>query len=214
MNNTMAVESGDEYMQDLKENTEYTGIHPQKFALWLGMAGMTMFFAALTSALILKKGDFRTWENFKLPSVFMLSTLLIISVSVSMHLALRSYRAAKFAQFRWLFFVSFILGIVFLISQWMGFSALKAMGFPLTGNISGQFVYALASIHGVHIALGLLVTLIMVVKAIRARKDPQYEMSNIVNPKRRLHLELLAGYWHYIDIVWIYLYVFFYFNYQ
>ena len=208
------MQSGDEYMQELKQNTEYTGIHPQKFALWIAMAGMTMFFAALTSALILKKGDFKTWENFKIPSVFMVSTLMIISLSVVMHFSLVSYRNAKFTAFRWLFFLGFLLGIAFLLTQWLGFNALKNMGFPLTGNIAGQFVYMLAIVHGVHIIGGLVVTLIALIRAVRARKDPLYELKNIINPKRKLRMELLVSFWHYIDIVWIYLYVFFYFNYQ
>ena len=66
----------------LKERTEYTGIHPQKFALWIGMASMTMFFAAITSALLVKKGDYRSWENFRLPTVFLFSTITVALVSV------------------------------------------------------------------------------------------------------------------------------------
>ena len=215
MNNTMVMNSGeDEYMQELKEKTEYTGVHPQKFGLWLAMASMTMFFAALTSALILKKGDFRSWENFKLPNVFLLSTVVIVSLSVSMHSALICYRKAKFTAFRWLFFLGFILGIVFLLSQWMGFRALAAMGFPLTGNIAGQFVYLLAAMHGLHIVIALLVTGLVLIFAVRARKDPLFELRNIINPKRKLHMELLVTFWHYIDIVWIYLFVFLYLNYR
>lgn len=215
MKYTMAMERGeDEYMNELKKNTEYTGIHPQMFGLWLAMAGMTMFFAALTSALILKKGDFKSWENFKLPNVFMLSTLVIILLSVTMHSALISYRKARFTAFRWLFAGGFVLGLAFLFTQWMGFIALKDMGFPLTGNISGQFIYMLAIVHGAHISIALLITLVALIKAIRARKDPLFELRNIINPKRKLQMELLVTFWHYIDIVWIYLFVFFFFNYK
>jgi cytochrome c oxidase subunit 3 len=211
----MAIERGeDEYMNDLKKNTEYTGIHPQMFGLWLAMAGMTMFFAALTSALILKKGDFKSWENFKLPNVFWFSTLVIIMLSVAMHAALISYRKAKFTAFRWLFSGGFVLGLAFLFTQWMGFIALKDMGFPLTGNISGQFIYMLAIVHGAHISIALLITLVALIKAIRARKDPLFELRSIINPKRKLQMELLVTFWHYIDIVWIYLFVFFFFNYR
>ena len=88
------------------------------------------------------------------------------------------------------------------------------MGFPLTGNIAGQFVYMLAIAHGAHIAIALLVTGIALIKAVRARKDPLFELRNIINPKRKLQMQLLVTFWHYIDIVWIYLYVFFYFNYR
>ena len=215
MKYTMAMERGeDEYMNDLKKNTEYTGIHPQLFGLWLAMASMTMLFAALTSAMILKKGDFRTWENFKLPDVFMLSTLLIVMLSVVMHTALINYKKANFAAFRWLIFGGFVLGLSFLFTQWRGFVAMKTLGFPLTGNISGQFIYMLAVVHGFHIAIALLVTLVVLIKAVRSRKDPLFELRNIINPKRKLQMQLLVTFWHYIDIVWIYLYLFFYFNYR
>jgi cytochrome c oxidase subunit III len=205
---------GDEYMDELKSTTEYTGVHPQKFALWVAMASMTMFFAALTSALILKKGDFRSWENFKLPVTFLYSTLLIVGVSVCMHLSLVSYRRASFAAFRWLLFLAFALGVGFLFTQWQSFLALTAIGKPLTGNIAGQFVYLIASLHGLHIVAGLGVTAVALIAAIRARKDELFELRNIINPKRKLHMELLVMFWHYIDIVWVYLYVFFYLNYQ
>ena len=87
-------------------------------------------------------------------------------------------------------------------------------GMTLTENLSGSFLYLITSAHGVHIIVGLVVMLIFLVNAFRNRKDPIYELRDIINPKRQLHLELLVGFWHYIDAVWIYLYVFLYFNYR
>jgi cytochrome c oxidase subunit 3 len=198
----------------LKERMEYTGIHPQKFALWLAMASMTMFFAALTSALIVKKADVQTWENFRLPNIFFFSTLAVVAVSVLMHSSLVLYRKSKFTAFRWTLFFAFIMACLFLLLQWGGWKKLTAMGMPLDGNLSGSFIYLITSMHGLHIAGGLLVTLYFLISAIRSRKDPIYELRNIANPKRIFNLEMLVSYWHFIDVVWIYLYVFFYLNYQ
>jgi cytochrome c oxidase subunit 3 len=198
----------------LKEKTEYTGVHPQKFALWLAMASMTMFFAALTSALLVKKGDFRVWENFRLPSVFAFSTVTVVAVSIAIHSALLCYRKAKFTAFRWLMVLSFTFGGLFLVLQYTGWNMLSAMGMTLTGNLSASFIYMITAMHGAHIIGGLVAMLFFLVFAIRSRKDPIYELRNIINPKRQLNLEMLAGYWHFVDIVWIYLYVFFLMNYQ
>ncbi|MDB5282513.1 MAG: coxC [Bacteroidota bacterium] len=198
----------------LREKTEYTGVHPQKFALWIGMGTIAMFFAALTSAFLIKKGDFRVWENFRLPSIFLYSTIAVVAVSITMQLSLRSYKKAQFATFRVLLFVSFLLACLFLGLQLYGWSVLKHMGLPLTGNLSGSFIYLITSMHGVHIIGGIVVTLVFLVFAIRSRKDPIFELRSIINPKRQLNLELLVNYWHFIDIVWVYLYVFFYLNYQ
>ena len=198
----------------IKDKTEYTGIHPQKFALWVAMASITMFFAALTSALLVKKGDFRTWENFKLPTVFLFSTLTIIMVSICLQYALASYRSAKFKQFRWFMFGSFFLACLFLALQFDGWMVMQRGGMTLTENSSGAFIYVITGAHGLHIIGGLVVMLIFLIHAFRHRNDELYELRNIINPKRQLHLELVVGYWHFVDAVWIYLFVFFYLNYR
>ena len=197
----------------LKEKTEYTGVHPQKFALWIAMASMSMFFAALTSALLVKKGDYRSWENFTLPTVFLFSTISVIGVSVCIHAALISYRKAKFETFRWLMFFSFLLGCLFLALQLSGWNVLIQGGMTLTQNLSGSFIYVITAAHGVHIILGLIVMLVFILNAFRNRKDPIYELRDLINPRRQLNLELLVSYWHYVDAVWVYLYVFFLLNY-
>lgn len=203
-----------EYLKGLKETTEYTGVHPKKFILWLAMASMTMYFAALTSALIIKKGDFKVWENFKFPVEFMYSTVAIIAVSVLMHMAFVSYRKLQFAAFRKLLIAGFIGALLFLGLQYFAWYKLTNMGMPITGNIAGQFIYLISYAHAFHIAVGLFVTAIFLFFSFKARKDTKFELSNIANPDRLLHMELLVYFWHFIDIVWIYLYFFFYFNYQ
>lgn len=198
----------------MKEKMEYTGVHPQKFALWLGMASMTMFFAALTSALLVKKGDYQVWENFELPKVFIASTVAVVATSALIHGSLLCYRKAKFAAFRSLLFLSFITGLFFLGLQYIGWHQMTAMGMTLTGNISASFIYLITAAHGAHIVAGLVVTLLFLVFAWRSRKDPLYELRSIINPKRQLNLEMLVSYWHFVDIVWVYLYIFFLMNYQ
>lgn len=198
----------------VEQKTEYTGVHPQKFALWIAMASMSMFFAALTSALLVKKGDFRSWENFRLPSVFLFSTISVIAVSICIHGSLICYRKAKFAQFRWLMFASFALGCLFLALQLTGWNVMINGGMTLRENLSGSFIYLITGAHGLHIIAGLVLMLVFLFQALKNRKDPIYELRDIINPKRQLHLELLVSYWHYVDAVWVYLYVFFYLNYQ
>lgn len=207
----MNVTLNEGIQRDKKENT---GIHPQKFALWLGMASITMFFVALTSAVLVKKGDYKVWENFRLPGIFAYSTAAVIAVSVVIHLALISYRRAKFTAFRWLLFFSFLLGCTFLILQWLGWKQLAAMGMTLTENVSGSFIYLITSMHGLHIIGGLLALMLFLIFAIVKRNDPIYELRNIVNPKRQVNMEMLVTYWHFVDVVWVYLYIFFLLNYQ
>ncbi len=197
-----------------REKTEYTGVHPQKLGLWIAMASMSMFFAALTSALIVKKGDYQVWENFRLPNVFLFSTATVILLSGFIHSALLYYRKAQFSTFRWFMFASFLLGCLFLALQLTGWNVLQKGGMTLTENVSGSFIYVITGAHGAHIIAGLIVMLVFLINAVRSRNDEIYELRNIINPKRQLNLELLVSYWHYVDAVWVYLYVFFYINYQ
>ena len=208
------LQAGEKYKEELKSNTEYTGVHPQKFALWLAMASMTMFFAGLTSAIILRRGDFKSWEAFKFPTAFIYSTVAVLAVSVLMHLSLVNYRKAQFSTFRKLLFAGSIMTIVFLLCQVNALHVLNEMGKPLAGTMSGSFIHMMAYVHGFHIVVALFITWIFLFYAVRARKRDSFELKNIVNPKRQLQLELLVSFWHYIDIVWIYLYVFFYLNYK
>lgn len=193
----------------IESTTEYTGVNPKKFALWLAMAGMAMFFAALLSALILKRGDFKAWEEFKLPSQFLYSTIMAILTSVSFQFSLVQYRRKNFSNFRGLFATGLGLAVTFLFCQLQGREALNAIGKPITGNISGQFIYMLSYLHAFHIVVGLLVAIIFYGIAIAVRKKDAFETKGVVNPERQLHLELLVQFWHFIDAVWIVLYLFF-----
>lgn len=198
----------------LESTTEYTGVNPKKFMLWLAMAGMAMFFAALLSALILKRGDFKVWEEFKLPTVFLYSTIVIVLASVLFQISLELYRKTNFSLFRAVFALAFAMTILFLFLQLQGWHVLTAIGKPITGNISGQFIYMLSYLHAFHIAIGLLITLLFFGIVMAVRKKDVFETAGKVNPDRQLHLELLVQFWHFIDVVWVVLYLFFYFNYR
>lgn len=190
------------------------GVHPKKFMLWLGMASITMFFAVTTSALLVKKGDQQYWMNFELPKIFMVSTLVVVASSAAMQAALNAFRKERFSLYRKLLTAASVSGVLFLIMQYVGWNAMQSMGIFLDGNASGSFIYVLSGAHGLHIVGGLIALLIAMYKAHRARRDPLFEIKHILNPKQVLSLEILTTYWHFVNIVWVYLFVFFYFNYQ
>lgn len=188
-------------------------IHPYKVILYISMASILMFFAITTSALLVKKGDVVSWEAFTLPSIFYFSTLVLIGGSALMHLSKNLYAKGSFAPARLVMALSIIVSIAFIYVQYLGFGKLAEIGKPLTGNASGSFVYVIVLAHALHIVGGLFFSLIIWIKAIRNRNDKNFELNNTVNPKRLLAFELLTIYWHFIDFVWIYLFIFFYFNY-
>lgn len=186
----------------------------QRLMLYIAMASITMFFAVTTSALLVKKADVLNWAQFPLPSTFILSTIFAVTSSVGFFLSYKCYKVQKFNISRWALFLSGLLGVAFLISQFMGFESLKAMGLPLTGNVAGSFIYFLALAHGAHIVGGLIALTIVLLKSYLLRNDLQFEGAGKLNIKRLYSLEILTSYWHFVNVLWVYLFLFFYFNYQ
>ena len=172
-----------------------------------------MFFAITTSALLVKKGDIVSWEAFKLPTVFYLSTAIFLCSSALMHYAKNLYEQTKFSKSRLVMIMSIILSLLFIYTQYLGFQSLEALGKPLDGNASGSFIYVIVIAHALHIIGGVFFSLIILIKAFLNRNDKNFELNNITNPKRLLYMELISIYWHFIDFIWIYLFIFFYFNY-
>lgn len=201
-------------MAEISLQNENKGIiHPYKVILYLSMASILMFFAITTSALLVKKGDIVSWEAFKLPVVFYLSTAILLGSSALMHFSKNLYAQTKFSMSRIVMLMSIILAVVFIYTQYIGFLELEALGKPLNGNASGSFIYVIVLAHALHIIGGLFFSIFLWIKAIRNRNDKNFEFNNKVNPKRLLALELLTTYWHFIDFIWVYLFIFFYFNY-
>lgn len=185
-----------------------------RMMLYMTMASITMFFAVTTSAMLLKKADALNWAQFPLPGVFTISTVLAILSSAGFYITYKLYKDGKFTTYRTMLILSGALSLGFLVSQLIGFRALTVMGMPLTGNVSGSFIYFLSIVHGLHIVVGLIILAVVWLKSYFARKDLTFEGGGNVNPRRVLGLELLTAYWHFVNVLWVYLFLFFYFNYQ
>jgi cytochrome c oxidase subunit III len=161
-----------------------------RFALWIGMASIAMMFAALTSSYLVRKPA-GNWYEFKLPVEFFTSTIIIILSSVSIEWAYRSFKSKKESYYRWGIFISFCLGIAFLISQINAWQALNASGITINLNVSGSFLYALTGIHAVHILGGLAI--------LAASMLISWIVPFNVTPYRILKLDLVRQYWHFVD---------------
>lgn len=179
---------------------QYTGKwHPKKFALVLAMAGIIMMFSALTSAYIVRKAA-GNWLEFKLPALFLYNTLVLIASSVTAHFAYRAYNREEVSTYRMLTAVTFGLGVLFLVLQVLAWNQLKAIGVPLDGNPSGSFIYVISGTHAAHV-LGGVGALFL---GLKTAFGPYKHSSG-----RKLSIQLVNTYWHFVDALWIYLIIFF-----
>lgn len=172
-------------------------MNPKRFLLWMFMVSIVMIFASLTSAYIVRQAE-GNWLVFDLPSILWYSTVLLVLSSVAAQLA---YRAAKFdniGALRGYLSLTLILGIGFLISQVYTWGVLVDNNVYFVGNPAGSFLYVIMGVHGFHLISGLVYLLIMLTRAYQ----------NKVHSKKLLHLGLSVSYWHFLDVLWLYLFVF------
>jgi cytochrome c oxidase subunit 3 len=183
------------------ENTVYSRnkIHPQKFALLVSCASVVMLFAALTSAYVVRQAA-GNWLEFPMPILFLYSTLTLIASSITLHFSYKGFVVGNVKLYKYLLLLTFALGILFIYLQYEGWMALVAMGVELGTNPSGSFLYVLSGLHAAHILGGLAAVFVAILHA--------FILPYEVSAKRKLRFEMTQIYWHFVDILWIYLIVF------
>jgi cytochrome c oxidase subunit 3 len=175
-------------------------IHPKKFALWMSIVSMIMFFSAFTSAYIVRKSA-GNWMSFPLPLEFYISTIIILLSSVCFYISKKAYVEANNSLFKVLFYIGFILGLVFILLQYLGWQSLHKMDISISTNQSSSFFYLITYAHLLHVVGGIAALVVTMVGIIRGRFD-------YPSDKRTLKLELVYTFWHFVDLLWIYLLVF------
>jgi len=176
-------------------------IHPQKFTLWVAMGSIVMMFAGLTSAYIVKKNQ-SSWLEFELPVVFWYSTFVILLSSVTIYLAQQSFKAREMGRYRSLITITAALGLLFISLQVMGFQNLESRNIALTGsksNSAASFLLVITGLHMAHVLGGVIAILIIFIRAFTSR----------VKNYSSLSIDMVSTYWHFVDVLWIYLFLFY-----
>jgi cytochrome c oxidase subunit 3 len=183
---------------DIVSTQQRNKIHPHKFTLWVAIGSIVMMFAGLTSAYIVKSGQ-ANWVEVQTPKVFWYSTAVLLISSLTIQSALRSFKQKNMGQFRILLMATLILGIVFVFLQWTGFKWLWNNGVRFEGAGAGQFLYVIFGLHALHVLGGIVALIVMSAK--------QYFSK--IRSYNATPVEVMSMYWHFVDILWIYLLVFF-----
>lgn len=177
------------------------GMNPKKFALWLFIVSITMMFAAMTSAYLVRKGE-GNWLEFSIPSQFIFSTIIIVLSSLTMQMAYLSAKKDEFNRLKWLMSVTFALGVIFCVNQVKGWGQLVDQNVYFVGNPSGSFVYVFSGLHGAHLISGMVFLLIVFYQVMR---------ENVHSRKLNL-IQMCNTYWHFLGGLWLYLFGFLWLN--
>jgi cytochrome c oxidase subunit 3 len=163
------------------------------------LAAVVMFFAALTSAFIVRRGLSNDWISTRMPQVLWLNTAALLASSAVLEMARRALRAGRRENFNRLWIAGSALGVLFLAGQYAAWLELRAQGIYLATNPSSSFFYVLTAAHALHLIGGVVALLYVSVQALRLQ----------LGPGKRTVIDVTAVYWHFLDGLWVYLLILF-----
>ena len=175
-----------------------------KLLLLFAMISMFMMFAGLTSAYLVSSSRKDWIHTMIMPPAFTISTILIILSSVTIHLAKKAIQKDDRKNTTLFLLGTLALGIAFVFFQFKGFSQIVEMGYFFTGSestVTSSFLYVLTILHLVHLAAGIISLLIIIYNHFKQK----------YNSTQSTGIELGAMFWHFLDILWVYLFLFLYF---
>lgn len=176
----------------------------KKMMLYFGIGSLIMSFAGLTSAFIVSSSRPDWSVDLKLPEVFFASVLIIVASSITFIMAKRALSKDNRQSTTLFLLLTFTLGVVFIYIQFMGFGQLMAEGFYLTGPTSdpkASYIFLIAFVHILHVIAGLICLLVVIYNHFKQK----------YTSKNNLGFELAGTFWHFVDLLWIYLFLFLYF---
>lgn len=172
-------------------------IHPHKFTLWVAIGSILMMFAGLTSAYIVKRNQ-ANWTSFEIPMLFWISTAVIVGSSLVIVAANKAFKERAMGKYRSLMLATMVLGVLFIVLQVLGFKQLWDIGLTLQKNVAYSFLYVIVGLHALHVIGGVIALIVMTLKA----------FSNKTRVYSSVPLEVMSTYWHFVDVLWIYLLIF------
>ena len=191
-------------MENNIDNNKSKVDRSKKMMLWFGMISLTMSFLGITSGYIVSKERADWLTDFQIPEAFYISLFIILFSSITFYFAKKYVIAQQKKQGMIFLIITFLLGIIFIILQFKGFSEIISSGYFFTGSestITTSFIYLVVLLHLTH----MLAALISVLFVIYNHYKQRYTIGNTVG------IEIAATFWHFVDVLWIYLFLFFYF---
>ena len=191
-------------MENNIDNNKSKVDRSKKMMLWFGMISLTMSFLGITSGYIVSKERADWLTDFQIPEAFYISLFIILSSSITFYFAKKYVIAQQKKQGMIFLIITFLLGITFILLQFKGFSEIISSGYFFTGSestITTSFIYLVVLLHLTHMVAALISVLVVIYNHYKQR----YTIGNTVG------IEIAATFWHFVDVLWIYLFLFFYF---
>jgi cytochrome c oxidase subunit 3 len=183
-------------------------LEPAKYriGIWVGLGSISMLFFALTSAYIWRqneslKSTTPDWVALQVPMALWLSTGIILLSSITFEIARRALKRNQYEKFKGWISLTTVLGLLFLAGQILAWRQLAAQGIYLQSHPHSSFFYVISGLHALHLLGGMLVLIYLMFSALRMR----------IGVRKKMTVEMTSVYWHFMDGLWIYLFVLLFF---
>jgi cytochrome c oxidase subunit 3 len=198
-------------MEKTKESwiQKIENLHPYQTLMYLGMFGSGLIFLFMTLAFLGSEPGNMVAVGFKMPKSFILSTLIILVSGYTASNMLIHFKEERIKKLKDSLLTTFLLGLNFTILQFIGWKELTVMGVDYRGLPSGSFLYVLSGIHIFHLVGAMIFSILMVFKYHQSEKDEIKHLLLLTNPYEKMRIQLFTTYWHFMDLIWIVLFLIF-----
>ncbi len=187
-------------------------IHPQVLVVYLMLFGMSALFVAFSAAFMYNRVQ-AGLPPLALPNLFYFNTVILLLSSYTLVRAKRSYINDQTEKYKQSLLFTLLLSILFLVMQIFAWWQLIQAGIHLTYSTMASYMYVISFIHMLHLIGGIPFLAYFWFIAIKKMKEPVSVLVYFSDDTKARRLKLLTIYWHFLDILWIYLVVFFLINY-
>jgi cytochrome c oxidase subunit III len=198
-------------MEKTKESwiQKIENLHPYQTLMYLGMFGSGLIFLFMTLAFLGSESGNMDSVGFKMPKSFILSTLIILISGYTASNMLIHYKEERVKKLKDSLLTTFLLGLGFTVLQFIGWKELTMMGVDFRGLPSGSFLYVLSGIHIFHLVGAMIFSILMVYKYHQTEKDEIKHLLLLTNPYEKMRIQLFTTYWHFMDLIWVVLFLIF-----
>ena len=181
----------------IEEPQKPLSMNPKKFGLWLFIASVVMLFASLTSAYIVREAE-GNWVYFELPQLFYVTSVIVILSSITLQLAYVAAKKDDLPKVKLWIVLTSVLGVAFLVGQFLAWQELVVNSIYLVGNPSGSFLYIITGLHALHVVSAVVFLFVVLGATFKFN----------VHSKKLSQMEMCLTYWHFLSVLWLYLFVF------
>lgn len=185
--------------------------HPKNIILFLTLAGLTMLFLSLSFAYVYTR-TLSKLPPLQLPWLFYVNTLVLLASSYTLLQSKQAYLEDMTGRYQQTLYITISLSFLFLVLQGIAWYSLFNQNIMIQSDNSAGYLYVISGLHFFHVVAGLPFLIYFSIQAKKYMIEPVSVLVYFSDPHKRLNLKLISIYWHFLDILWVYLMVFFVIN--